>query len=810
MSDHKKEMPLTASELGLGPLSTYTKVQNSHVQVLAERISGKMATALANNVGQAFSYLRNEIHNRKLYVMFEQLLACDPKTDHEAPKDVYPIYSASVDTAELMIMEHGMEAMRHQLRDGIEEHFIEHIRTCDHLELQHDKMSRQIYSLTRRIGELTEILQTILAEKATSTKRNQLKIHELNNIISGFNRSSTAAQGFDIEYTSLRDTSLLTQARETEQLQREIESKNITIAALRSKMQLLSNQLTETKARTRSILTQSFSRQSLDIHITQPYRSSIESEPRESPRKTSADSERIGGAAYNSEQLMESNSMMMGLTTTPRSTQDPCKLLTENQSETSLQPQQDKDKQNDFIDSKRQSCVPPPFKFSSPILRKWQAERQFIRCSNPNAAILTSDKDSETTNGFQQTRAQQAFEQPYVPPLQLDAFSYFSDHRSTGEFALWRGNPLSSSNILNRASTLSPLIPHTMRELSTRVYPLMKTGVLSEKTAPMALDDLCDHNLSSCDSGSDSSFVVACEDAAESKLMPTIHCSIGDDRTVSLYAGPHQPETVSTKAVQTTGGDILTAEQLWQDIDLALKVLAKDWIKSHPCTVRYESKAIQCSLEVSECTAYSFCLEPAHTDADLYIKEIRQAVRKGIIEKYDSLQIGVTPNKHENISPSYEEFDDNLSTLHIEKAQYSSMLREPSMRQSTNAFSHSRPSQAASVRRAASGAPASSISPRRLPVRSSSGKTNHRNILSAWTTFRPLSNAPNERLSPRRSNNFLSARSPMHTIEQIQRSNTSASKLISKRPLPQFTVDGIVAGAIEFNPIKSAPLKNGQ
>ncbi|KWX15363.1 hypothetical protein QR46_0563 [Giardia duodenalis assemblage B] len=93
---------------------------------------------------------------------------------------------------------------------------------------------------------------------------------------------------------------------------------------------------------------------------------------------------------------------------------------------------------------------------------------------------------------------------------------------------------------------------------------------------------------------------------------------------------------------------------------------------------------------------------------------------------------------------------------------------------------------------------------------SSSGKTNHRNILSAWTSFRPLSNAPNERLSPRRSNNFLSARSPMHTIEQIQRSNTSASKLISKRPLPQFTVDGIVAGAIEFNPIKSAPLKNGQ
>lgn len=32
------------------------------------------------------------ISGRPLFVMFEKILKCDPKRDHESPKDVLPIY----------------------------------------------------------------------------------------------------------------------------------------------------------------------------------------------------------------------------------------------------------------------------------------------------------------------------------------------------------------------------------------------------------------------------------------------------------------------------------------------------------------------------------------------------------------------------------------------------------------------------------------------------------------------------------------------------------------------------------------------
>ncbi|EFO62946.1 Hypothetical protein GLP15_3424 [Giardia lamblia P15] len=791
-------MPLTAPELGLALSPAHVGIHDSSIQMLAERISSQLITALASNVGQAFSYLRTEIHNRKLYVMFEQLLACDPKTDHEAPKDVYPIYSASIDTAELMIMERGMKDMRAQLQDGIREHFLEYIKVRDNLELQHDKMSGQIYSLTRRIGELTEILQVILAEKAMSTKRSQLKIHELNNIISGYIRSNTVSQNYDVDYTLLRDTSLLTQNRENEQFQREIESKNVTITALKNKMQLLSNQLTEAKARTRSILTRSFSRQSSDIHTTRPY-------------PISAGSEQVDSAPYSTDQdFIGNTSMVLGLMNTPRGVQDSGKMLPENKPEVDVQLQHSANEQDGFIDPKRQSCVPPTFKFSSPILRKWQTERQSIKPINMGLVTLQSSKGFRSDSSPQCAEGQKSLEQFSVPPLQLDASSCVSDRRSAGEFILLRSNPPSSGNILTRASLLSPLIPHTMRELSMRIRSPVKEDTLFEKPALTPLDDLCDQKLSSCESEDSASFIMACENVSERKTSLVMSCGVNKNSTTSLRPCSRQSVDVSNKAIQTIGDDLVTVEQLWQTVDLALNLFAKGRIGSCSDITSCQSKAIQCSAETSECESYSFYPESIRTNPVLHRQEIRRILKENLIEKHALSQTRTAHNKHSRKNPGCEDFDDNLSDIYIEKVQYSSMLYEPLMVRPTKTSSRTTSSHAPSTRRAASGASLSSTSPRRLPIRSLSSTPKFRSVMSAWKTPRHLSTNPNERLSPRRSNNFLSARSPLHTIEHIQRSNTSASKLISKRPLPQFNTNGIVEVVVDSKPIKPISLKNGQ
>lgn len=784
-------MPLTASEHGVVLQPTCLGDHNNAVQILTERVSGKMAIALANSVGHAFSYLRNEIHNRKMYVMFEQLLACDPKTDHEAPKDIYPIYSSSVDTAELMIMEHGMEAMRTQLRTGIEEYFIEYIRTREYLELQHDKMSRQIYSLRRRVSELTEILQTILAEKATSTKRNQLKIHELNNIINGYNRSNIIAQSYDFDYSLGKDMPFLINDKEIEQLQREIENKNITISALRSKIQLLSNQLGETKTRTRNILTRSFSRQQSDVHTTRSYSTPVASEPECTSRRTSAGPVLSGSVVHDSKQDFVEGTSTIRCMTTPRGGHESCGVFYENQPEPSQQCQNDNNNNNQD-DPRRQSCVPPPINFSSSILRKWQKERQSIGHSHSSATISTHNGNVNLTNDSQQINSHQSPEQPLVPPLQLDTFSCSPEHRNTGEFVLLQSSPSSSHNILNRASFLSPLIPHTMRELSIRTYPLATTNGLCEKHAPTSLDDLCDRSLSSCGSGSNVSFTIVYENVEEPSHILMSKCDTKEDCTASVHIDSQWSACRLDKSVQATSDGLFTSEHNWRNADTALKLLAKELVGSNLGATRYKSEAVQHSAEQSECISYSFYLEPAQHNMFLYIAELRKALRENAIERHNSLRIKPILNDNRQRNLSYDNFDDNLDDIHIEKAQYSSMLHEPSINYPSKASSCKNPHFSSSSRKASLSAPISAISHQDPLTRSSSSTKKCRSILSAWTNPKLLLTAPNERISPRRSNNFLSARSPIHAIEQIQRSNTSASKLINKRTLPHFNINSII------------------
>lgn len=44
--------------------------------------------------------MKLKIANRKLYVLYEDLLGCNPKSDHLEPKNILPLFAEYLDEAE--------------------------------------------------------------------------------------------------------------------------------------------------------------------------------------------------------------------------------------------------------------------------------------------------------------------------------------------------------------------------------------------------------------------------------------------------------------------------------------------------------------------------------------------------------------------------------------------------------------------------------------------------------------------------------------------------------------------------------------
>ena len=45
---------------------------------------------------RAFDIIRNVIESKPLFVLFERKLNCNPATDHESPKNVFPLFSERI------------------------------------------------------------------------------------------------------------------------------------------------------------------------------------------------------------------------------------------------------------------------------------------------------------------------------------------------------------------------------------------------------------------------------------------------------------------------------------------------------------------------------------------------------------------------------------------------------------------------------------------------------------------------------------------------------------------------------------------
>ena len=57
-----------------------------------DNMSAQIIKQLKEVLLDKFGTLKLNISRRRLYVMYEDLLNCDAETDHDAPKNVYPIF----------------------------------------------------------------------------------------------------------------------------------------------------------------------------------------------------------------------------------------------------------------------------------------------------------------------------------------------------------------------------------------------------------------------------------------------------------------------------------------------------------------------------------------------------------------------------------------------------------------------------------------------------------------------------------------------------------------------------------------------
>ena len=65
-----------------------------------DKMSAQIIEQLKEVLLDKFGTLKLNISRRRLYVMYEDLLNCDAETDHDAPKNVYPIFQQFVEKCE--------------------------------------------------------------------------------------------------------------------------------------------------------------------------------------------------------------------------------------------------------------------------------------------------------------------------------------------------------------------------------------------------------------------------------------------------------------------------------------------------------------------------------------------------------------------------------------------------------------------------------------------------------------------------------------------------------------------------------------
>ncbi|CAL6076625.1 Coiled-coil_protein [Hexamita inflata] len=134
----------------------------------AARMTADLTTMLTRISYGQFQELEQKIKNRKMFVLFEDALGCDPMTDHVSPKNVLPLFADYIRECQRHIREFDANFLLQSINDSFTKIVQEEAQ-------QRVKAQAEVHILGGRVHQLEELLK-----QAESSFESSLKlVHSL-------------------------------------------------------------------------------------------------------------------------------------------------------------------------------------------------------------------------------------------------------------------------------------------------------------------------------------------------------------------------------------------------------------------------------------------------------------------------------------------------------------------------------------------------------------------------------------------------------------------------------------------------------
>lgn len=133
---------------------------------LVRELTTNITAILTESITTAFTALKTSIHERPIYVLFEPQLGCDPLTDHQTPKDVYPIFSEAISSAEKKLGETSVAMIVDELREKIAAALSLEVSKTNVLKAKAEDALGELATLKAKLLMKDKLIQQLMQSKS--------------------------------------------------------------------------------------------------------------------------------------------------------------------------------------------------------------------------------------------------------------------------------------------------------------------------------------------------------------------------------------------------------------------------------------------------------------------------------------------------------------------------------------------------------------------------------------------------------------------------------------------------------------------
>ncbi|CAL6098005.1 Conserved_hypothetical protein [Hexamita inflata] len=111
-----------------------------------------------------FDKIRQDMENRRVHVMFEKQLNCDPLLDHDLPKNIYPLFEHSFVSNKQILLEVNRAGLKLFIEKAINDACLAEIRLRVQTQNDYDKAMRRLYFLEQNQKNSENTIQLLVSQ----------------------------------------------------------------------------------------------------------------------------------------------------------------------------------------------------------------------------------------------------------------------------------------------------------------------------------------------------------------------------------------------------------------------------------------------------------------------------------------------------------------------------------------------------------------------------------------------------------------------------------------------------------------------